>query len=234
VYHLFPQFRHWLTALPDARQQGKVVYNKIFCIWSALSIFMQALGSRRQFDREAVADAARPAHVLLDNLNQLAGTEQQDILHGDALDDYLCSLPYCHLEQIPPKMVQRLIRMRALDYARLFGLYLIVIDATGIGHFHKRHCRHCLTQKRNGKILYYHLVLEAKLITPEGMVFSVGSEFVENTDPSTTKQDCELAALPRLAAKIKERFPRLPICVLAASWLAMLSVRRFHRRVVGR
>ena len=175
---------------------------------------MQALGSRRQFDREAVADAARTTHVLLDNLNQLAGTEQQDILHGDALDDYLCSLPSCHLEQIPPKMVQRLIRMRALDYARLFGLYLIVIDATGIGHYHKRHCRHCLTQKRNGKILYYHLVLEAKLITPEGMVFSIGSEFVENSDPSATKQDCELAALPRLAAKIKERFPRLPICVL--------------------
>ena len=49
VYHFFPQFRRWLTALPDARQQGKVVYNKIFCVWSALSIFMQALGSRRQF-----------------------------------------------------------------------------------------------------------------------------------------------------------------------------------------
>lgn len=214
VYHCFPQFRRWLTALPNVRQQGKVVYSKSFCIWSALSIFMQALGSRRQFDREAVADAARPAHVLLDNLNRLAGTDETDILHGDTLDDYLCKLPACHLEQIPPKMVERLIRMRALEYARLFGLYLIVIDATGIRHSNKRHCDHCLTQNRNGKTLYYHLVLEAKVITPDGMVFSVGSEFVENTNPTATKQDCELAAFPRLAAKIKERFPRLPICVL--------------------
>ena len=68
---------------------------------------MQALGSRRQFDREAVADAAHPAHVLLDNLNRLAGTDESDILHGDTLNDYLCSLPSSHLEPIPPKMAAR-------------------------------------------------------------------------------------------------------------------------------
>ena len=185
---------------------------------------MQALGSRRQCEREAVADGARPPRRRLDNLNRLAGTDESDILHGDTLNDYLCSLPSCHLEQIPPKMVQRLIRMRALDYARLFARYLLVIDATGIGHYHRPHCNYCLTQKRNGEVLYYHLVLEAKLITPEGMVFSVGSEFVENTDPSATKQDCELAALPRLAAKIKERFPRLRICVLLDALYANQNV----------
>lgn len=214
VYHFFPQFRHWLTALPDARQQGKVVYNKVFCIWSALSIFMQALGSRRQFDREAQADASGRTHVLLDNLNQLAGTDEVDILHGDTLNDYLCTLPPAHLEHLPPKMVDRLIRMRSLDYARLFGMYLIVIDATGTRYSTTRHCPYCLTQTHNGKTIYYHLVLEAKLITPDGMVFSIGSQFVENADPNATKQDCELAAFPRLAAKIKERFPRLPICLL--------------------
>lgn len=175
---------------------------------------MQALGSRRQFDREALADASSPVHVLLTNLNQLAGTVQLDILHGDALNDYLCMLPPSHLEQIPPNMVNRLIRMRALDYARLYGLYLVVIDATGIRSSARRHCKYCLTQTHNGKTTYYHLVLEAKLITPDGMVFSIGSEFVENSDPKATKQDCELAAFPRLAAKIKDRFPRLPICLL--------------------
>jgi hypothetical protein len=232
VYHFFPQFRRWLTALPDVRQQGKVVYDKSFCIWSALSIFMQALGSRRQFDREALVDAARPAHCLLENLNRLAGTEETDILHGDTLNDYLCLLPPRHLAQIPHKMAGRLIRMRALDYARLFGMYLIVIDATGIRYSAKRHCEYCLTQKHSGKTVYYHLVLEAKLITPEGMVFSVGSEFIENTDPKATKQDCELAGFPRLAAKIKERFPRLPICVLLDGLYANQHVfslcRQYH------
>jgi len=175
---------------------------------------MRALGSRRQFDREAQADASCPAQVVLDNLNQLAGTDQEDILHGDALNDYLCQLPPSAVEAIPPRMVGRLIRMRALDYARFFGLYLVVIDATGIRSSRRRHCPYCLTQTHNGTTTYYHLVLEAKLITPEGMVFSIGSEFIENLDPKATRQDCELAALPRLATKIKERFPRLPICLL--------------------
>jgi len=195
---------------------------------------MQALGSRRQFDREAQADAALRAHVLLANLNQLAGTDEVDILHGDTLNDYLCILPPSHLEQIPPKMAKRLIRMRALDYARLYGLYLIVVDATGIRYSAKRHCPSCLSQTHNGKTIYYHLVLEAKLITPDGMVFSIGSEFVENSDPNATRQDCELAAFPRLAAKIKERFPRLPICVLLDGLYANQNVfalcRQHHWR----
>jgi hypothetical protein len=190
------------------------------------------LGSRRQFDREAYADAAQPTHRLLANLNQLAGTQQTDILHGDALNDYLRMLPPCHLEQIPPKMARRLIKMRALDYARFFGMYLIVIDATGTHYSSSPHCAYCLTQNHNGKTIYYHLVLEAKLITPEGMVFSVGSEFVENSQPNATRQDCEQAALPRLAATIKERFPRLPVCVLLDGIYANQNVfalcKRYH------
>lgn len=214
VEHFFPQFGHWLRALPDQRQQGKVIYEQPFCIWSALLIFLQALGSRRQFDREAQADATCTTHLLLENLNQLAGTDAEDILHGDALNDYLCQLPAEATEAIPQKMVARLIRMRALDFARFFGYYLIAIDATGISSSATRHCPYCLSQKHNGKSRYYHLVLEAKLITPDGMVFSIGSEFIENADPTASKQDCELAALPRLAAKIKEHFPRLRICLL--------------------
>jgi len=196
------------------RQSGKVVYPGIFCIWSALSIFMQALGSRRQFDREAYADAASPDHELLNNLNSLAGTEVDDILHGDTLNNYLEKLPSSALEPIPPRMVDRLIRMRALDYARFFGMYLVVIDATGTHYSARRHCDGCLRQVHNGKTYYYHMVLEAKLITPEGLVLSIGSEFVENTEAHVDRQDCEQAAFPRLAAKIKARFPRLPICVL--------------------
>ena len=135
---------------------------------------MQALGSRRQFDHEAQADAACPSHVLLANLNRLAGTDELDILHGDTLDDYLCALPASSLEPIPPLMVERLIRMRALEYARLCDMYLAVIAAT--------------------------------------------------------VQDCEQAAFPRLADKIKERFPRLPICVLLDNLYANQNVFRLCQK----
>src|SRR5262249_8571042 len=85
---------------------------------------------------------------------------------------------------------------------------------TGIYTFHQRHCPHCLTrQTRDGQTLYYHNVLEAKLVTCDGFVFSLMSEFIENPAPNPTKQDCELKAFYRLAQRLQERFPRLPICL---------------------
>jgi hypothetical protein len=62
--------------------------------------------------------------------------------------------------------------------------------------------------------LYYHPVLEAKLVTANGFSFSVMSEFIENVDLSADKQDCERKAFYRLAKRLKARFPRWPICLL--------------------
>jgi hypothetical protein len=58
------------------------------------------------------------------------------------------------------------------------------------------------------------MVLEAKLVTPDGFALSVGSEFIENTDPRASKQDCERAAVGRLMKKLKGSFGRLRICLL--------------------
>ena len=37
------------------------------------------------------------------------------------------------------------------------------------------------------------------------------TEFIENKDLSADKQDCELKAFYRLARRLKQRFPRLPV-----------------------
>jgi hypothetical protein len=93
--------------------------------------------------------------------------------------------------------------------------YLVVIDGTGVITYSQRHCAHCLKKVlHNGETLYYHPVLEAKLVTRNGFAFSLMTEFIENQDLSADKQDCELKAFYRLAKRIKKRFPRLPICLL--------------------
>ena len=229
IGHFFPQFGSWLADLPDTRCQGKVLYEKALCIWEGMDIFFLGLGSRRQFDHEARKDAASPEECLRQNLNRLAETEAQDIAHGDTVNDYLKKLDPQRLGSIPQRMVQRLLRMRVLEYARVQDRYLIAIDATGLWSWRTRHCEACLHQTRNGLTTYYHLVLEAKLITPDGLAFSVCSEFIENVDPHAAKQDCELAALPRLLAKLKTLFPRLPICLLLDSLYANQTVLRLCR-----
>jgi hypothetical protein len=72
--------------------------------------------------------------------------------------------------------------------------------------------------RRHGKqTLYYHHVLEAKLLGPAGGV-SLDSECIENADAGDTKgnsaeeieQDCELKALHRRRPRLKKAYPELP------------------------
>lgn len=48
-------------------------------------------------------------------------------------------------------------------------------------------------EKGNEYKEYSTYVLEAKLVVGD-LVFSIGSEFVENEDENVTKQDCEIKA----------------------------------------
>lgn len=69
-------------------------------------------------------------------------------------------------------------------------------------------------RKKNGKEYqkYSTYVLEAKLVVGE-MVFSIGSEFVENVNEEETKQDRQTKAFKRLAEKIKKEHPKLKIII---------------------
>jgi hypothetical protein len=118
--------------------------------------------------------------------------------------------------------------MKALDAARLLGRPVLLLDATGLLCFPRRHCSHCLVQRQGTQTLYLHHVLEAKLLGPAGVVVSLGSEFIENADAGDVrgktaeevKQDCELKALARLAPRIKRAFPQAPFVLAVDSLYA--------------
>lgn len=74
--------------------------------------------------------------------------------------------------------------------------------------------------EENEKIVYYHQVLEAKVVLGDDLVFSIGTEFIENEQEELTKQDCERKAFKRLAKNLKKMFPRLPICIMGDSLYA--------------
>jgi hypothetical protein len=111
--------------------------------------------------------------------------------------------------------------MKALDDMRLGVKFVIGIDGTGVLAFKTQHCSKCLTQMHGDTTVYFHPVLEAKLLGSIGLALSVCSEFIENpfertvkaTTYETIKQDCELKAFDRLAKSLKERFPRTPMCL---------------------
>ncbi len=213
VRHFFPDFNAWLDRLPDTRVQSACTYDRRFLAWWGLHLYLLQLGSRRQLDFELRDGGPR----VLANLNRLADTAQTTLPVHDTLHHFVGHVRLAGWEQLRHRCAQRLLRMKALDAARLLGQPVLLLDATGLLCFRRRHCPHCLTQRRGQQTLYLHHVLEAKVLGPGGVVVSLGSAFIENADAAgargksadEVKQDCELKAAQRLLPRIKKDHPQL-------------------------
>jgi hypothetical protein len=163
----------------------------------------------------------------IENIRKVLGLEVlEELPHYDTINDFLTGLELSELENIRTYMIKELLKKRCFEDYRIEGKYWgVIFDGTGLYSFDQKHCEHCLkreyTNKETGetKIIYMHHVLEAKLVVGD-MVFSIGTEFIENENEEATKQDCEIKAFYRLAEKIKQTYKRLPICILGDSLYA--------------
>lgn len=208
IHRFFGGWAVIFKGVVDLRNQDLITYSLVELLCTGVLMYVFRLGSRRQIN-----------HMLRGNSRSEAkskawfGTEE--IPHGDTLNYAFKRVEVGEVQEVVCWMVEKLIRKKVLSRWRLFEHYMIAIDGTGMLTFRERHCEHCLTKKlRNGKTLYYHPVLEAKLVTANGFAFSLMTQFIENTDPKADKQDCETKAFYRLAERLKARFPRLLICLL--------------------
>lgn len=178
-------------------------------------MFLFKLGARRQIDFRFNTPS------FIRNMESLCGVSLERIPDNDTVA-YLCErLDPAQLHKARLHIIRSLIRSRALDHSRLMNtLWTVAVDATGRVAYHEKHCDHCLTATHNGKTVYYHNTLEAKLVTPDGFAFSIATEFIENESADVKKQDCELRAFYRMAPQLKIDFPQLPICFLGDSLYA--------------
>lgn len=204
IRHLFGHLNSLFCGVTDPRNPLKITYPLASLVFSGILMFLCHLKARRQIGFLLRNwPSASKFHSLF---------EVETFPHGDTVNDAFMKLDPQQAQDAVSSMVENLIRQKVLYPYRLWDVYFVVaVDGTGVLTFHERHCCHCLTRTHNGKTLYYHNVLEAKLVTPNGFAFSLMSEFIENPGQYPTKQDCELNAFYRLAASLKKRFPRLPI-----------------------
>jgi hypothetical protein len=224
VRHFFPDLNRWLDRLPDTRDQDAITYETRFLGWWGIGLYLFQLGSRRQLDFDLDANGT---HVL-DNFNRLAQTDHDTRPVHDTLDHFLEHVAATGFVKVRTGMVRRLVRMKALDDARLLGKPVVLIDGTGLLCFHRPHCDHCLTQKHEQTTVYLHNVLEAKMLGPAGIVVSAASEFIENADAAAVegqtaeqiKQDCELKAFNRLVPQLKAVLPQTQLVIAGDSIFA--------------
>lgn len=215
----FPKFIEWLRELKDPRNFW--TYETEVMLMTVIMKNICSISSMQKMTDEFLEDGC------VKNLCRILGVQPHEFLpHYVTLNEFLSRLDTAELECLRKRMICALLRKRKFEDARFLGKYwLVIFDATGLFHFSERHCPHCLKKVMNRgtaeeKEIYYHHVLEAKLVLGDGFVVSIGTEFIENENEDVSKNDCETKAFKRLAERLKKEYPRLPVCVLADSLYA--------------
>jgi hypothetical protein len=206
IEHFFPDLFDQLRQLEDCRKKSDYALAELLMAGIALFLFQQ--GSRNAFNNKREEGQFKKHYQKLFRLR---------LPHLDTVHRVMCRLAEESLEHLKHWLVKTLLEKRVLHkYRFLKRWFVVAIDATGLMSFTQKHCDQCLHQtSKKGKTTYFHNVLEAKLITPNGFAISLATEWIANPEHAYDKQDCERKAFARLAARLKQLYPRLPICLTA-------------------
>lgn len=212
IKHYFPELISKFDGLTDLRNQSYVKYNmKVIFIVRLLGLMCE-IKSMNELSREFNTEET------IKNIAGICGLDLDEIPHHDTINDVFEMIDIAELEEIRKYMIIRLIRSKMFQKYKVRGMYYhVVIDGTGLATSRKKYNSNCLVKNKTDKNgneyqEYSTYVLEAKLVVGN-MVFSMGTEFVENESENVDKQDCEIKAFKRLAEKIKKEYPRLKIII---------------------
>ena len=171
IRHYFPHLVSTLRKIPECRKRTEYELSEI--IMGAITMYIFKEGSRNAYNNE------RKDKDFIRNYKKLFGME---LPHMDTVEDVFRVMNTEEMEKLKVKMVRALLEKKVFHKWRLKGRYFVVaIDGTGVMSFNKKHCDKCLTKEsKNGKKSWFHNVLEAKLVLPNGLSISLASEWIEN------------------------------------------------------
>jgi hypothetical protein len=208
----FPELNAWLDQLPDPRRQDLCRYRGAHLWWTIISTYLFRAGSRNAFDEKRQAGQA-PV-----NMGELCGQTAADP-RFDGQPRVTCSDNAARqagrvnpepVQQVPLKMIRRMLQQRLFDGARLFDhWYVLLVDGSV-----QEKCRAGFEDdgKASSGSARYRYILQILILGPNGQGFPLMHESVDLHDPVADKEDCELNAFLRLSQRLKQEFPRLPIC----------------------
>lgn len=226
----YPQLFQKFAETKDPRHQSYTTYESKVMLGTMYYKGISGISSMQEmtdkFNNEEVAG----------NLAAFMNAERLEYLpHHVTENEYLARLEPQELQDIQQDIVYQMIRRKSFDDARFRKSWLIIIDGTQLYSGRRKMNEQCLERRYHKgteqEIVNYHRdVLEAKIYFGEKLVVSIGSEFIENNSEDAErqkdmnaeeiKQDCETKAFRRLAEKLKKKYPRLPVTLLADSLYA--------------
>ena len=176
-----PELMNKFDNLTDLRHQSYVKYKMKVIFMVRLMGLMCSIKSMNEMTREF------NTQETIENIAQMCELELNEIPHCDTINDVFEKIKVEEIEEIIKDIITKLIRGKILTKFLVRDKYYhIIVDGTGLATSRKRYNKNCLvknkTDKNGNKYQEYSTyVLEAKLVVGN-MVFSIGSEFVENSN----------------------------------------------------
>lgn len=236
---VYPELFQKFSQTEDPRKQGYVLYSNKIMLGTLYYKGIAGITSMQD-----MTDKFNDFKVV-ENLTAFMGESGFTYLpHYVTENEYLKHLDPQELQDIQQDIVYQIIRRKSFVDSRFMKKWLIIVDGTETYSGSQKHNNQCLERHHNKgteheSVNYYESVLEAKIYFGEGIVASIASEFIENNSEDAErqkgmnadeiKQDCETKAFKRLAAKLKRRFPKLPIIMLLDSLYASEPVMTLCR-----
>ena len=217
----YPELFKRFTEVNDPRHQSYIEYSIKTMLGTLYYKCICGISSMQDMTRTFNDE------LVVKNLYAFVGEKIQDYLpHGVTINELLEKLDPEELENIQKGIAYSMIRRKTFDDARVLKRWQVIVDATELDEGYKKkndgYLSRCYNKGEKTEFTKYHRsVLEAKIYLGNNLVCSIASEPIENSDEyvnqseEAIKQDCESKAFVRLAAKIKKKFPRLPIVISA-------------------
>ena len=233
---LLPRLLKRLEKIRDPRNPLLIRHQLTVLLLSGILLFVYQMSSRREANREM----SLPQFWA--NL-RLLFPELESLPHQDTLARLLGRIAVSRIQESLMALIQQLIRNKKFSRYLIAHCYPIAIDGTGKLKRDWLWSEQCLerqvqTKQEDGaagtRPQYYVYVLEAKLTFANGITIPLLSEFLDYGlgDQERNKQDYEVKAFYRLAERVKEYFPRLPVLLLLDGLYAEGPVlelcRRYH------
>ena len=175
----FPELIKKFNNLTDLRNQSYITYQmKVIFIVRILRLMCE-IKSMNEMTRELNTEEA------IENIAKICGLELEEIPHCDTINNVFEQVEVEEIEEIRKYIITRLIRGKIIKKFLVRDKYYhIIVDGTGLATSKKKYNNNCLVKNRTDKNGNKYqecstYVLEAKLVVGD-MVFSIGSEFVEN------------------------------------------------------
>lgn len=219
-----------LAALADPRDAKKTKHKlSVLLLFGILTFILQMSSSR-----EATREMSRP--LFWENLKSLI-PDLEEIPHHDTLKRVLAVIDVSEIESLHLELLRKWIRNKKFCRYLINGCYPVAVDGTQKMTREWLWDEECLQRTLNRgeageRTRYYVSVLQASLAFAGGLTIPLMSEFLcfGAGDAQRNKQDCEQNAFQRLAARLKEAFPALPIMLLLDGLYATGPVMALCRR----